>query len=84
MTRPWTFLLHQDALEFLDGLRGVEKRRVRAAFLRLAAEPWLRPDAEVRRRGERTLFVREVGSIQIRYWLDGRPQEIVIVEIVRA
>ncbi len=42
------FVLHQQALEEIDGLRATEQRNVRALLLRLVDDPWQQPDAQIR------------------------------------
>jgi hypothetical protein len=46
----WQFVLHQRALEEIDGLRPAERREVRAFLLRLAGDPWQNPTRRFGRR----------------------------------
>ena len=83
MSQPWHFLLHQDALEFSDACRPVERRKIREALRRLADEAPPKPDGEIPRPNKRTLYVRHAGQFRIIYWLDVWVREIVVVQIDR-
>jgi hypothetical protein len=83
MSRPWQYVLHQRALEFLDGLRPAERRKVREAMLHLVAQPWQESAGEIRPPNDRTYYVKELPGFQIVYWLDVFVHEICIVRVDR-
>jgi mRNA-degrading endonuclease RelE of RelBE toxin-antitoxin system len=79
----WQFVLHQRALEEIDGLRPAERREVRALLLRLVSDPWQRPDAQIRPPNDRAYFVKNVGSVRVIYWLDAFAREVYVVRVER-
>jgi len=79
----WHFVLHQRALEEIDGLRPVERRAVRAMLLSLANDPWQRPDAQIRPPSDRVYLVKGVMSVRIIYWLDAFVREVCVVRVER-
>ena len=81
MSDEWQFVIHQSALETMEGMRGVERRRVRRCIEELLADPNQRPDAERRSLRDRTLRVKYAGRHCVLYWLDGFVCELRIVEI---
>jgi hypothetical protein len=48
MTGGWQFIIHQSALEKLEGMRSGERRQVKRCIEELLADPNQRPDAERR------------------------------------
>jgi mRNA-degrading endonuclease RelE of RelBE toxin-antitoxin system len=83
MNRPWQFVLHQSALEYMDTLRPAERRKVREAMLQLVAQPWQRPAAELRSPNNRTYYIKKLAGFQIVYWLDAYVNEVFIVRVER-
>ena len=81
MSDEWQFVIHQSALETMEGMRGVERRRVRRCIEELLADPNQRPDAERRSPRDRTLRIKYAGRHWVIYWLDGFVCELRIVEI---
>jgi mRNA-degrading endonuclease RelE of RelBE toxin-antitoxin system len=79
----WQFVLHQRALEEIDGLGPAERREVRAFLLRLVGDPWQRPDAQIRPANDRAYFVKSVGSVRVIYWLDAFAREVYVVRVGR-
>lgn len=79
----WQFVLHQRALEEIDGLRLAERRELRALLLRLVGDPWQRPDAQIRPQNDRAYFVKTVGSVRVIYWLDAFAREVYVVRVER-
>ena len=79
----WQFVLHQRALEEIDLLRPAERRLVRAALLRLAEDPWQTPDGQIRPSNDRIYLVKNVGAIQVIYWLDAFVREVFIARVER-
>lgn len=77
----WQFVLHQRALEEIDGLRPAERHEVRALLLRLVGDPWRRPDAQIRPPNDRAYFVKNVGSVRV--WLDAFAREVYVVRVER-
>lgn len=80
----WQFVLHQQALEEIDGLRSAERREVRAALSRLVQDPWQRPDAEIRPSNDRIYLVKYVGAVRLIYWLDAFAREVFVVRVERS
>ena len=81
MSDEWQFVIHQSALETMEGMRGVERRRVRRCIEELLADPNQRPDAERRSLRDRTLRIKYAGRHCVLYWLDSFVRELRIVEI---
>jgi len=81
--KRWQFVLHQRALEEIDHLRPVERREIRAQLLRLVADPWARPDGQIRPPNDRPYSVKYVRSLRIIYWLDAFAREVLIVRVER-
>ena len=79
----WQFVLHQNALEEIDRLRPAERRDLRAMLLRLASDPWQRPDAQIRPSNDRVYLVKHVGSVRLVYWLDAFARELYVVRVER-
>ncbi|HYJ06530.1 MAG TPA: hypothetical protein VEX43_15445 [Chthoniobacterales bacterium] len=80
----WQFVLHQQALEEIDKLRPAERREVRTILLRLAEDPWQKPDAQIRPLNDRVYLVRNLRFARIIYWLDAFAREVCIVQVERA
>jgi hypothetical protein len=81
MTGEWQFVIHQSALETLEGMRGRDRRLVRRCIEELVADPNQRPDAERRSLRDRTLRVKYAGRHCVLYWLDAYVWELRIVAI---
>ncbi len=81
MNNGWQFVIHQSALETMEGTRGDDRRRVRRCIEDLLADPEQRPDAERRSPRDRALRVKYAGRHCVLYWLDGFVRELRIVEI---
>ena len=81
MSGDWQFVIHQSALETMEGMRNAERRRVRRCIEALLAAPNQRPDAERRSPQDRRLRVKYAGSHCILYRLDGFVRELRIVAI---
>ena len=79
----WQFVVQQRALEEIDNLRPAERRAVRAMLLRLVEDPWQKPDAQIRPPNDRIYLVRNVGALQVTYWLDAFVREVCIVRVER-
>lgn len=79
----WQFVLHQQALEEMDGLRPAERRDIRAMLLRLVDDPWQRPDAQIRPPNDRVYLVKNLRSVRVTYWLDGFAREVCVVRVER-
>jgi hypothetical protein len=79
----WQFVLHQQALEEIDGLLPAKRREVRAFLLRLAGDPWQKPDAQIRPPNDRAYFVKNVQSMRVIYWLDAFAREVYVVRVER-
>lgn len=77
------FVLHQRALEEIDHLRPAERRDVRAFLLRLADDPWQKPDSQIRPPNDRAYFVKDVRSARVIYWLDAFAREVFVVRVER-
>lgn len=79
----WQFVLHQRALEEIDGLPLADRRDVRAFLLRLVGDPWQKPDAQIRPPNDRAYFVKNVRSVRVIYWLDAFAREVYVVRVER-
>ena len=79
----WQFVLHQQALEEIDRLRPADRREVRALLSRLTADPWQRPDAQIRPPNDRIYLVKHVGRARVIYWLDAFAREVCVVRVER-
>jgi mRNA-degrading endonuclease RelE of RelBE toxin-antitoxin system len=79
----WQFVLHQQALEEIDHLRPAERREVRATLLRLAEDPWQKPDAQIRPPNDRVYLVKDLRFARIIYWLDAFAREVCVVRVER-
>ena len=79
----WQFVLHQQALEEIDNLRLAERREVRTTLLRLAEDPWQKPDAQIRPPNDRVYLVKDLRFARIIYWLDAFAREVCIVRVER-
>lgn len=81
MSGEWQYVIHQSALETMEGMGSVERRRVRRCIEQLLADPNQRPDAERRSPQQRHLRVKYAGRHCVLYWLDSFVRELRIVEI---
>lgn len=81
MSDEWQYVIHQSALETMEGMRSVERRRVRRCIEGLLADPNQHPDAERRSPRGRNLRVKYAGGHCVLYWLDSFDRELRIVEI---
>ena len=79
----WQFVLHQQALEEIDNLRPTERREARSVLLRLAEDPWQKPDAQIRPANDRVYLVKNLRFARIVYWLDAFAREVYIVRVDR-
>ena len=79
----WQFVVHQQALEEIDKLRPAERREVRTVLQRLTADPWQKPDAQIRPPNDRVYLVRNLRFARIIYWLDAFAREVYIVRVER-
>jgi mRNA-degrading endonuclease RelE of RelBE toxin-antitoxin system len=79
----WQFVLHQQALEELDGLRPAERREVRTFLLRLVDDPWQQPDAQIRPPNDRAYLVKNLRGGRVVYWLDAFAREVCVVRVDR-
>lgn len=77
----WQFVLHQQALEEIDNLRPAERRTVRATLLRLAEDPWQKPDEQIRPPNDRVYLVKDLRFARIIYWLDAFARKVCIVRV---
>ena len=83
MSGAWQFVIHQQAWESSERLRGREKQELKAGLQKLLADPHQRPHAEIRSPTERTYSVMHIGHFRVVYWLDAFPEEIRLVKIER-
>jgi mRNA-degrading endonuclease RelE of RelBE toxin-antitoxin system len=81
--KRWQFVLHQRAVEEIDGLRPAERRDLRAMLMRLVNDPWQRPDAQIRPPNDRVYLVKHLQSLRIIYWLDAFAREVYVVRVER-
>lgn len=81
MKGEWQYVIHQSALESMEGMKPGERHRVRRCIEQLLADPNQRPDAERRSPHERTVQVKYVGRYCVLYWLDSYVRELRVVEI---
>lgn len=79
----WQFVVHQQALEEIDKLRPAERREVRTVLPRLTADPWQKPDAQIRPPNDRVYLVKNLRFARIIYWLDAFAREVYIVRVER-
>jgi mRNA-degrading endonuclease RelE of RelBE toxin-antitoxin system len=77
----WQFVLHQQALEEIDHLRPAARREVRATLLRLADDPWQKPDGQIRPSNDRVYLVKYLGAVRVIYWLDAFAREVCVVRV---
>ena len=77
----WQFVIHQRALETIDGLRPAERREIRMSLVRLVDDPWQRPDAEIRPPKDRIYLVKNLRRFRVVYWLDAFAKQNYIVRI---
>ena len=82
MSSGWQFVIHEQAWDASEKLRGREKHELKAGLQHLLADPNQRPDAE-RRTQERTYSVKYIERFCVLYWLDSYVRELRIVEIER-
>lgn len=82
MNYGWQFVIHEQAWDASEKLRGREKHELRAGLEALLADPFQRPDAE-RRTPERTYSVKYIGRFCVLYWLDSFVRELRVVQIER-
>ena len=82
MNSGWQFVIHEQAWDASEKLRGREKYELKAGLEALLADPFQGPDAE-RRAAERTYSVKCIGRFCVLYWLDSFVRELRIVEIER-
>lgn len=83
MTGEWTFVVHQQAFEIFESLRGADRREVRAAFARLRAHPLQTPDRELRPANDRIYATLRAGRFEIIYWLDIIVKQVCITRLER-
>jgi hypothetical protein len=81
--KRWQFVLHQRALEEIDGLRPAERRDVRAFLLRLVDDPWQQPDAQIRPPNDRPYLVKNLRAVRVIYWLDAFAREVGVIRVER-
>lgn len=82
MSNGWQFVIHEQAWDASEKLRGREKYELNNGLRNLLADPHQKPDAE-RRTPERTYSVKYIGRFCVLYWLDSFVRELRIVEIER-
>ncbi len=82
MSSGWQFVIHEQAWDASEKLRGREKLELRTALEALLTDPFQTPDAE-RRTPERTYSVKYFGRFCVLYWLDSFVRELRIVGIER-
>lgn len=81
MSGEWQYVIHQSALETMETMNRLERRRMRRCIEYLLADPNQHPDAERRSPSDRNLRVKYAGRHCVLYWLDGFVRELRIVEI---
>jgi mRNA-degrading endonuclease RelE of RelBE toxin-antitoxin system len=79
----WQFVVHEQAWEMSERLRGREKEELKTGLRKLLADPLQRPHAEIRSPTERTYSVMRIGRFRVIYWADTFPQELRLVKIER-
>lgn len=82
MNYGWQLVIHEQAWDASETLRGREKVELRIGLEALLADPFQKPDAE-RRTPERTYSVKYIGRFCVLYWLDSFVSELRIVQIER-
>ena len=68
----WQFVVHQKALETIDGLPRAERRDIRNALRSLVADPWQQPTALIRPSNDRA-------RLYLIYWIDEFAREVRLV-----
>jgi hypothetical protein len=83
MSREWQYVLHQRVVEFMDGIRPADRRRLRDAIFDLVRHPWQDPASEIRPANDRAYYVKDLDGFRIVYWLDAYVKEVCIVRVDR-
>jgi hypothetical protein len=81
MSSGWQLVVHEQAWDFSETLRPVEKAQLKRGLRALVNDPQQKPDAFRRSPADREYSVKYFGRFRVLYWLDPFVQEIRVVQI---